>query len=373
MRARGFWGPRGSDEEVWEQQQLQAPQNRARELDSQAEGQRGGGPPGGWHEQRQTEVGAEHPSAGTHRPPPQHPSPSEVPGSRLPRRCPAVLLSTQKSCVRCPVAGPCPGEEEDSERDRMPGQRGTSGGCWEAAQGGPGGGRQGLSRVGSSVLNTESTGAPGVPGPGTQQRGRDGAQRARRPSPDQTCGSRGSCALRLLSGPLSRTTSETWDTRSQAEPLTPSGRPSGLITPTHREGNRGPDDEHPGKRVRASPWGPPSRPGASPLRGGKPRPHRGSMRAALCQTLDTTWVTPVSMIPALGGRGEAQGWTPWPPPTPPLGGAGSWWPRAWRSPDPRVAEGSPHPQPFSALTWGRLPSCVSSVPSPHLCKGWERG
>ena len=115
MRARGFWGPRGSDEEVWEQQQLQAPQNRARELDSQAEGQRGGGPPGGWHEQRQTEVGAEHPSAGTHRPPPQHPSPSEAPGSRLPRRWPAVLLSTQKPCVRCPVAGPCPGEEEDSE------------------------------------------------------------------------------------------------------------------------------------------------------------------------------------------------------------------------------------------------------------------
>ena len=47
MRARGFWGPQGSDEGVWEQQQLQAPQNRARELDSQAEEQRGGGPPGG--------------------------------------------------------------------------------------------------------------------------------------------------------------------------------------------------------------------------------------------------------------------------------------------------------------------------------------
>ena len=145
---------------------------------------------GGWHEQRQREVGAEHPSAGTHRPLPQHPSPSEAPGSRLPRRWPAILLSTQKSCVRCHVAGPCPGEDGDSDRGRMPGQRGTSGGCGEGAQGGPGSGGQGLSRVDSSVLYTESTGAPGVPGPGTQQRGRDGAQRARRPSPDQTCGSR---------------------------------------------------------------------------------------------------------------------------------------------------------------------------------------
>lgn len=34
-RAGGFWGPGGSDEGVWEQQQLQAPQNKARELDSQ--------------------------------------------------------------------------------------------------------------------------------------------------------------------------------------------------------------------------------------------------------------------------------------------------------------------------------------------------
>lgn len=34
-RARGFWGPGGSDEGVWEQQQLRAPQNKARELDSQ--------------------------------------------------------------------------------------------------------------------------------------------------------------------------------------------------------------------------------------------------------------------------------------------------------------------------------------------------
>lgn len=34
-RAGGFWGPGGSDEGVWEQQQPQAPQNKAQELDSQ--------------------------------------------------------------------------------------------------------------------------------------------------------------------------------------------------------------------------------------------------------------------------------------------------------------------------------------------------
>ena len=120
-------------------------------------------------------------------------------------------------------------------------------------------------------------------GAGTGLKGPEGRALTRPVGPE------GSCALKLLSGPLSRTTSETWDTRSRAEPLMPSGRsPSGLITPTHREGNRGPDDEHPGKRVRASPWGPPTQPGDSPLWGGKPRPHRGSMRAALCQTLDTT-------------------------------------------------------------------------------------
>lgn len=41
-----------------------------------------------------------------------------------------------------------------------------------------------------AVLCSVSTEAPGVPGLGTQQRGRDGAQRTQRPSPDQTCGSR---------------------------------------------------------------------------------------------------------------------------------------------------------------------------------------
>ena len=50
-------------------------------------------------------------------------------------------------------------------------------------------------------------------------------------------GPEGSCALRPLSGPVSRTTSETWDTRSQAEPLLPSGRlPAGSsLHPTGRE------------------------------------------------------------------------------------------------------------------------------------------
>ena len=49
---------------------------------------------------------------------------------------------------------------------------------------------QEFSRVDGAVLCSVSTEAPDVPGLGTQQRGSDGAPRTRRPSPDQTCGSR---------------------------------------------------------------------------------------------------------------------------------------------------------------------------------------
>lgn len=83
---------------------------------------------------------------------------------------------------------------------------------------------QEFSRVDGATLGSVSTEAPGVPGLGTQQRGRDGAQRTRGPSPDQTCGSRRQLHPEATERPLSRTTFETWDTRSRVEPLTPSGR-----------------------------------------------------------------------------------------------------------------------------------------------------
>lgn len=83
---------------------------------------------------------------------------------------------------------------------------------------------QEFSRVDGAMLGSVSTEAPGVPGLGTQQRGRDGAQRTRGLSPDQTCGSRRQLRPEATERPPVQTTPETWDTHSRVEPLTPSGR-----------------------------------------------------------------------------------------------------------------------------------------------------
>ena len=97
---------------------------------------------------RGTKVGAEHPSAGTQAPL-QHPSPSETPGSHLLPGLPSCS-PPGNPCVRCHVAGPCPGGEGDSDRQDARAERGEQ----RVLGGGRGrpGGRRGRSSPGWTAL-----------------------------------------------------------------------------------------------------------------------------------------------------------------------------------------------------------------------------
>lgn len=99
-KSQGFWGPGGSDEGVWEQQQLRAPQNKARGWTPRAEERREGGPPGGWREQRHQGGGLSTPRR--HTGPTAAPFPLGDPG--LPSPCLACHPAHHPKSLR---AVPC--------------------------------------------------------------------------------------------------------------------------------------------------------------------------------------------------------------------------------------------------------------------------